>query len=190
MESMKEFSKKYGFNVHSQNGEDGIISEVLKRINLKKGIAVEFGGADGFYCSNTAMLRSRGWEVFMYDLEGNDYVEAKKITPDNVNELPDADVLSIDIDGNDYWIWMAYDKSPEVVVVEINSSFSPDENHVSQEKGASYKAMLLLGISKGYFLLCHTGNLVFVKNEYRELFPEVVGDGVSNSNEYFKTDWL
>src|SRR5688572_15638091 len=99
---MVSFSNKYGKNVHSQNGEDGIIAEVLKRINLKKGIAVEFGGADGVWCSNTAHLRDQGWEVYMYDRVATKHVEAKMITEDNVNDLPDADVLSIDIDGNDY----------------------------------------------------------------------------------------
>jgi hypothetical protein len=187
---MVDFVKKYAKNVHSQNGEDGIIAEVLNRIKLKKGIAVEFGGADGVWCSNTAHLRDQGWKVFMYDRSANQYVESKMITCENVNDLPDADVMSIDIDGNDYWIWQAYDKEPEIVIIEINSSIKPEVNHVSEEKGASYSAMVLLGMSKGYFLLCHTGNLVFVKEEYKELFPEIAADPITEPYAYFKTDWL
>jgi hypothetical protein len=47
-----------------------------------------------------------------------------------------------------------------------------------------------LGISKGYFLLAHHGNCIFVHNVYRELFPEIVADGVENSADYFSTAWL
>jgi hypothetical protein len=50
--------------------------------------------------------------------------------------------------------------------------------------------MVKLAIEKGYFLLAHTGNLVFVDKQYRKLFPEVKGDGVKNFHEYFKCDWL
>lgn len=186
---MVEFSKKYGFNHYSQNGEDGILQEVLSRLDFKTGVAVEFGAADGFFCSNTAALREIGWKVYMYDLETKGRVEKRMITPENVNDLPSCDVLSIDIDGNDYFVWKAYDESPAVVIIEVNSSMPPEVDHVSEEKGASYKAMLTLGIDKGYFLLCHTGNMVFVHNDYRELFPEVIGDGY-DSAFYFKTDWL
>jgi hypothetical protein len=41
------------------------------------------------------------------------------------------------------------------------------------DKGASYRAMVELGLSKGYFLLCHTGNLVFILMKHLKLFPEV-----------------
>ena len=66
---MKIFVTKYSKDIHSQNGEDGIIKEVLRRLKIKKGVAVEFGGADGFYCSNTAALRDKGWTVYMYDVK-------------------------------------------------------------------------------------------------------------------------
>jgi hypothetical protein len=189
--TMKEFAKSYGFNVHSQNGEDGIIQECLTRIGLGKGVAVEFGGADGFFCSNTAILRKFGWVVHMYDLEPNSHVEMLAITPENVNELPKCDVLSIDIDGNDYAVWREYEGKPAIVVIEINSSYKPGVYIISDPaEGTTYTPMVELGLSKGYFLLCHTGNLIFIDRKYKELFPEVVKDGLQNSEEYFKTDWL
>jgi hypothetical protein len=173
MGKMLEFIKKYGWNKYSQNGEDGIIQEVISRLGLKKGVAVEFGGADGFFCSNTAALREIGWKVWMYDIEPRaTRVEKKAITESNVNELPESDILSIDIDGNDYFVWAAYDSKPDVVIIEVNSSIPPHENHVSSERGASYKAMLTLGELKGYFLLCHTGNMVFILNKHKDKVPD------------------
>jgi hypothetical protein len=190
--TMLDFTKKYGSNVYSQNGEDGIVTEVLKRLKMGKGVAVEFGGADGFFCSNTAFLRDAGWgNVFMYDLQATKYVEQRTITPENVNELPKCDVLSIDIDGNDYAVWREYEGKPAIVVIEINSSYKPGKYIISDPaEGTSYTPMVELGLSKGYFLLCHTGNLVFVDNKYRKLFPEVVKDGLQNPEDYFKNDWL
>lgn len=165
---------KYASNYYSQNGEDGIIQEIITRLGFVGGVAVEFGGADGYFCSNTAALRDIGWKVYMYDLDnrGNPRVEKKAINENNVNELPPCDILSIDIDGNDYFVWSAYDGKPDVVIIEINSSFPPDVNHVSLEKGASYRAMKALGEHKGYFLLCHTGNMVFILNEHKDKFSE------------------
>lgn len=168
---MTEFIKKYGCNVYSQNGEDGIIEEVVKRV--KGSVAVEFGAADGYYCSNTAVLRACGWKVYMYDLhELPGLVEFKQITPENVNELPECDLLSIDIDGNDYAVWKAYKGKPKVVIIEINSSLNPDVHHFSLDHGSSFVTMNELAESKGYFLLCHTGNCIYVLNEYKSLFPD------------------
>lgn len=184
---MIEFAKKYGFNTFSQNGEDGIIAECLKRLKIASGVAVEFGAADGFFCSNTQNLK--GWKKHMYDLVSNRDVQAREITPANVNELPACDLLSIDIDGEDYRVWKAYNEKPALVIIEINSSRAPSESFIC-DQGTSYKPMVELGIEKGYFLLCHTGNLIFIDIKYRGLFPEVKGDGLSNADEYFNRAWL
>lgn len=194
---MKSFYEKYKENGHSQNGEWGILRECIKRIGYKSSlkannVAVEFGGADGIYCSNTAdiSLTFRGWLRHLYDINPSGFgVEQKEITPENVNELPPCNILSIDIDGNDYTVWKAYTWMPDIVIIEINSSLPPMEEHFSKEKGTSYITMLLMGRIKDYFLLCHTGNMIFVRNELRNLFPEIVGDGITNYQDYFKTDW-
>jgi hypothetical protein len=187
---MLTFAIKYGKNVYSQQGEDGIINEILLRLKLWNGTCVEFGGHDGYFCSNTRKLIDDGWKGFMYDMHpGSPDVICKTITVDNVNDLPQCEVLSIDTDGPDYEIWSAYKGKPHVVIVEINSGLPPMEEHFSRDKGASYISMLRLGISKGYFLVCHTGNLIFVKNEHRQLFPEILGDGIENHKKYFNTNW-
>jgi hypothetical protein len=200
---MKTFYDKYKESGHSQNGEWGVINECLKRLGYVPSTgknhykAVEFGACDGLYCSNTAdiPLTYRGWERILYDLNptGIEVIQMA-VTPENVNIVvpEDANVLSIDIDGNDYNVWKAYNGKPDIVIVEINSSINPKSfGPVSDPNtGTSYHAMVDLGIKKGYFLLCHTGNLIFIRNEHRDKFPEIVGDGILNYEEYFKTDWL
>lgn len=188
---MLDFAKRYGCNIHSQFGEDGIIDEILKRLKLNHGVAVEFGAPTKSYCSNTFNLDNL-WQKYFFDIDPAETgIIKKEITPANVNELPKCDLLSIDIDGNDYNVWFAYKGKPKVVIIEINSSIQPTENlPVSDLKGGTcYKQMLMLGISKGYFLVCHTGNMIFVLNEYKDLFPEVIGDGF-NHEIYFNTSHL
>lgn len=185
---MLDFVKKYSKNIHSQNGEDGIIEECIKRMDLF-GIAVEFGGADGRFCSNTANLKDKGWSVYMYDINpSSESVEKKEITPENVNELPKCNVLSIDIDGNDYEVWKAYKDKPAIVVIEINSSLNPDNDFFDSHEGTNFSKMWRLGQDKGYFLLCHTGNLIFVDLKYRELFPEIYL--IVDTEHFFNRSWL
>lgn len=155
--------------IYSQNGEEGILIEIFERIGIDKGKCCEFGSADGYWCSNTRYFVDNGWEGLFYDAIHGDY-----ITPGNVNEkVPqELDLLSIDIDGNDYDVWKAYTGDAKVVVIEINSGFPEDVEHKSLKEGTSFKTMNGLAKEKGYHLVYHTGNCIYVKNEYKNLFPE------------------
>ena len=174
---------KFGYNKYSQNSEDGIIEEVLKRLKLKGGEAVEFGAPTQQYCSNTYNL-PKGWNKYYYDIDPQEPGVIKAaITPENVNEVIGAcDVLSIDIDGNDYAVWKAYNYQPALVIIEINSSISPNVDHFSIKNGCGFKTMNTLAAEKGYFLLCHTGNMLFCLNKYKKLFPD--------ADETFNPSWL
>lgn len=177
------FVEKYSKNITSQNGENGIIEEVLKRIGKSVGIAVEFGAPDQTYCSNIHFLKEKGWVCRFFNDRASQGVEERYITPSNVNELPLCNVLSIDIDGNDFNVWKAYNARPAIVVIEINSSLDPDVEFFHPEKGASFCTMNKLAEEKGYFLLCHTGNCIYVLNEYKHLFPEI-------KEKEFNKSWL
>lgn len=206
------FHKKYQANEFSQNGEDGILKEVLHRLGISTGLVVEFGAHDGQFCSNSRALILQGWEAFLIEgdpglsaqcsklYEKRDDVEVfcEMIGPNNVNHIipPKCDVLSIDVDGIDYWIWDAYTGDAKVVIIEINSSLKPLE-HMAGDKdlGSSYAAMWRLGITKGYFLLCHCGNMIFVKLEYISLFPELTNafgrtfHPIQDIQLFFNTSW-
>lgn len=201
---MLEFYNKYAKDhKFSQNGEEGLLIECLKRMEIENGHAVEIGANDGRWCSNTALLIEAGWSAHLVEKDFEQYEKAVhnwkgredvKITcslvdADNVNAFVDetCDVFSSDTDGSDYEIFEGLKVKPKVVIVEIDSSVHPDEN---KESGPYYKPMVKLGISKGCFLLVHTGNLIFVDNKYRNLFPEIKGNGLKNSDKYFRTDWL
>lgn len=194
MKDLLDFKK----NVHSQNGEDGVIEEVLNRLNIKVGTFCEFGAWDGKHLSNTYKLVQEGWsgvyiegdkEKFNSLLETaklhhpnivpiNKFVETNgENTLDNIlaeTFLPkDFDLLSIDIDSFDYQVWDSFKNySPKIVIIEINSGVRPPQEQIHTvisgrvvHQGSSYVSTLKLGEQKGYFHVCHTGNMIFVRND-------------------------
>jgi hypothetical protein len=214
---MLSFLHKYAKNYnHSQNGEEGVLLECWRRLlgvertiplwMAEEGRAVEIGGNDGLYCSNTALAAEHGWETLFVEADyslyqkcaqnwaGRHHVRSQccRVDGKNINAFVDdrCDLLSLDTDGSDYLIFDGLKAKPKIVIAEIDSGLSPDFASFNSDGAANYFAMTLLGITKGYFLFCHTGNLVMIANEYRHLFPEIEGDGLSNSELYFKRDWL
>ena len=196
----------YGYKVYSQNDEDGIIQEIFRRIGTTNKRFIEFGVQNGLE-SNCHYLLFKGWSGLW--IEGSpDYVteihdrfrpviksgqlKVKNafITRDNINELftsegftGEIDLLSIDVDGNDYYVWQAVKAvNPRVVVIEYNGKFPPDMNwkqaynsqHIwdySDWQGASLKAYELLGREKGYQLVGTNFNGVnafFVRQDLAE----------------------
>lgn len=189
--------KNYGKKIFSQTIEDGIIEGIFENIGTTNKYFVEFGAWDGTYLSNTANLRiNGGWEGLL--LEGNksradmyDYVTHAFVTAENINQLfednnvpSEFDLLSIDLDGNDYWVWKAIDENkfkPRVVVVEYNCNFhdqteskaikyTPDMDSTVPSiyyYGATIPAFYKLGLLKGYTLVYRVNlhNLFFVRTE-------------------------
>lgn len=139
---------------NSQYGEDGILDEIFRRLNIKTGWFVEFGASDGIFCNNTSGLVKKGWKgiyiegdvVKFQELEKNmrkhkdiicicKYISLEKgysinETLANTDIPKDFDLFNIDIDGNDYWVWESLIYIPKVVVIEYNSNFNPDESKV------------------------------------------------------------
>jgi hypothetical protein len=207
---------RFGYKVFSQNDEDGIIAEIFKRIGTTNKIFVEFGVQNGLE-SNGHFLLHKGWRGLWiegskrYCNQIKHYFErpiAIKqlfiqnvfITRENIDALikdnilqlhpgveKAIDCLSIDIDGNDYWIWEAIKCiKPRVVVIEYNAKFPPDfewimpynPDHIwdlSDNQGASLKSLELLGEKLGYQLVATNIagiNAFFVqKEEVKDLFP-------------------
>lgn len=167
----------------SQQGEAGIINEALRRMNIPHGTSVEFGAPTREYCSNTLHLEAKGWICYFFDENPSDpFVIKQRITPENINKLPACQVMSIDCDGPDYDLWAVYNGKPDIVVIEINSSLDPDTDFYTPEKGCNFSRMNRLAVMKGYFLLAHTGNVVYILNKWRELFPD--------ADRTFNRKWL
>lgn len=187
--------------VYSQQGEDGIIEAIFEKIGTTNNYFVEFGVGPpykggrklkveehGLEC-NTRYLQEKGWSGLL--MNGKGYpefnVKAEFITAENINDLfakyevPKVfDLLSIDIDFNDFYVWKAISGyEPRVVVIEYNSAFPPTESKVVQYNakrmwdytnyfGASFLALVKLGKSKGYTCVgCDKKgvNMFFVKDE-------------------------
>lgn len=172
-----------GENVFSQFGEDGMIQHLLDRIGIKHHRCGEVGAADGLFLSNTAHLwRHHGWlavlaergpeweEKLLSNVDGFDVeVWMGPVTPDNINDIfhGDFDVLSIDVDGDDYFLFEALTGAPRIVVIEINHSIpwwmNVKPSAPSGRLGSSASAMVELAAAKGYVLVGATGcNLFFV----------------------------
>lgn len=113
-------------SVFSQGGQDGVLWAIFGQIGDGGKSFVEFGARDGVDCSNTANLRiNHGWHGELWDAEPlSGIVNKKYITKTSINRYIkhylDIDYLSIDIDGNDYWIWESLKNKPRVVTIEYN----------------------------------------------------------------------
>lgn len=181
---------------YSQNGEWGILREVFRRLKIKKGVSCEFGAADGSFCSNTRNLINQGWSGYLIEADQAGYLIMKNdtslnaivihsmVTPENVNQIVplNTNLLSIDVDGSDYEIWEAHTGAPDVVVIEINSGKNPDEDFYHPRFGANFSIMNKLAENKNYFLLCHTGNCIYVHSKHKHLFRD--------ADTTFNDSWL
>ena len=176
--------------VYSQNGEDGVIEAIFARLGTTNKYFVEFGCEDGTEC-NSAYLLDQAWTGLMMDGAGvcnNPKATIRKefVTAENINWLfhkygvpPEFDLLSIDIDGNDFWVWREIVVRPRVVVIEYNASVPPDVRvtivydpmfcfNGTDYFGASLLALKELGQRKGYTLVyCERAgvNAFFVADE-------------------------
>jgi hypothetical protein len=193
---------KYGKKVYSQNDEDGIIEYLFCCIGSTNRFFVEIGVSppwrlgrrldihgSGLEC-NCRLLTERGWKGIMID--GKQYppsfdVKSEFVTAENINPIlskyrvpHEFDLFSLDVDGNDYWIWKALRYAPRVVVIEYNPSLAAGEsktikydpqfswarNGCTKYYGASLLALKKLGDQKGYTLVYANGvNAFFVKSD-------------------------
>ena len=196
------------FQVFSQNGEDGILLGILSKLAGVSKRFVEIGVEDGLECNSAVLGFVLGWDGVMVEgdrlraaaarrmaarmLVGRvNRVEVRQafVTAENVDDLVGAGelgVLSIDVDGMDYWLWKAIQgTAAQVVVMEYNASmgreravtvpydagFSAMKAHASgYYHGASLAALEKLGRTKGYSLVAVDSagvNAFFVHNRVR-----------------------
>ncbi|MFN2460685.1 MAG: hypothetical protein ABR591_08365 [Candidatus Velthaea sp.] len=192
----------YERRVCSQNGEDGILQEIFRRIGTGRRFFVEFGVEDGRECNAAHLARNCDWSGVMIEGDAAQYArlndnyrpfpavrrEHAFLTSENIDGvfrrcgIPlEFDLLSIDIDGNDYWMWEALAAfRPRVVVIEYNATRPPPERWVMRYNaehrwardgymGASLASLEALGARLGYALLGTDENGVnafFVREDF------------------------
>jgi hypothetical protein len=208
----------YAANVYSQFGEDGILQRILELVPDRNGWCVEFGAWDGLQWSNCAnLIRNHGYDGVLIEADrarfeqlAANYRNVPGTTTlracvgfapdDNLDTLladvdmpEDPDVVSIDIDGNDYHVWAAIRLRPKIVCIEFNPTVP---NHIdfvqsadpSVRQGCGVRSLVELGKQKGYELACCTEvNALFVD---ARLFPRL---GIAdNSVESLRGDrgWI
>ncbi len=205
-----------GYRIYSQFDEDGIFVFLFAVIGAYNKTFIDIGAGDGINsnCANLAI--NFGWHGLFIDgnpvsiQHGRDFYQAHPdttlfppkfihamVTRANINQLitdsgfsGEVDLLSIDIDGNDYWIWDALTCiKPRVVCIETHIEFGQrnivvpyDENYVypgvhPDYHGASPVAMVKLARRKGYRLVgsnMYGFNTIYVRSDLvPDLIPEV-----------------
>tara|TARA_Y100000310_G_scaffold163309_1_gene163163 strand:- start:13060 stop:13704 length:645 start_codon:yes stop_codon:yes gene_type:complete len=186
-------------NVHSQNGEDGILEKLFEVLNITSGYVAEVGAHDGIEISNTYNVFKNNKNFIPILIEGDPkrvarlennlahisekhvvtrYIDIDENRLDNIFDSLDLpslhenfQFLSIDIDGNDYGVWKTLiNYRPKIILIEADSFALPEIVKCDIVTGASAAALVMLGQQKGYELITHCGNVFFV---VKELFDKL-----------------
>jgi hypothetical protein len=216
-----------GFKVHSQFEEDGILLYIFSVIGTTNKRVVEICAGDGSECMAANLILNHGWEGLLFDGDKNsvdggiNFYSANKstflhppvfinawLTRENVNHLieengfrNEIDLLSLDIDGNDYHIMEAINViKPRVIICETHNvipgnlaltiPYEPDFNKTNDLHpdfmGASLLAMKKLLNKKGYRLVGshkYGFNVIFMLNEVgKDFFPEVSVESIHDNS--------
>jgi hypothetical protein len=207
-----------GFRCFSQNDEDGVLLHIFSLIGTTNKKAVEICAGDCVECNTANLIINHGWMGLLFDGDEQNIARGERfysrcrdtffyppylvqawITAENVNDLVanrgfsgDIDLLSLDLDGMDYWVWKALTcVRPRVVLLEFNArwgphrsvtlpyqaDFRPNWDRHPWCQGASLAAFVKLGRERGYRLVgTHRRgvNAVFLRSDIGvEHFPEV-----------------
>jgi hypothetical protein len=198
--------ENYSFSIFSQFNEDGIVQFIIENLNIKNRSFIEIGVENYEEANTRFLLENNCWNGLIIDSskENINYVKKQNyywkynlrvsdnfVTKENINEIilnnsfsGNIGLLSIDIDGNDYWVWDAISSiNPDVLIIEYNSLFGSEksltlkyeQNFVRPNRGiyrclygASLKALTNLSEKKGYSLVAvnsNGNNAFYVRNE-------------------------
>ncbi len=199
----------------SPNGllEEGVIEHLFSLLPTQTGYCIEIGAGNGTDFSLTRRLvQERGWGALLVEAcpklslalrekhAANEKVRiiGEAIEPDQIkgyfqtHGVPrEPDLLCIDIDGMDYYVWEALgDYRPSIVCIEYNASYPPPHEFVATYRtgfrwsgddhfGASIQSLVNLGKQKGYELvhvMSHGDNLFFVREEWLAKLPVTKND--------------
>jgi hypothetical protein len=207
-------------NVYSQNGEDGVIAEIIRRVGLSPAWTCDVGAWDGRYGSNCYALVKRGWPCLMIEADPRKFEHLERLArssnglirpllahvdhlggPNALDALIERaalpgkiELVSIDIDSVDYYVWQSLSHRPAMVVIEITSSTPPGESYIfgtdpGSKRLTTFTAMLELARRKQYTLACHTGNMIFVRDEDASQLG-LSTEEIAHPEIMFQRDWI
>lgn len=171
---------------YAQFDEEETLDKLFGEIGTTNKFFVEIGCHELPLISNTCYLKEQGWVGHWIDKEAHPAIIKEGVDAENINEIlkkynvPEKpDLISIDIDGMDYWIWKAMTYKPRVVIIEYNPNrkegvweYDPDYAIGKEpipgfytEYGATKESLVELGKAKGYKLYhFNSDNLFFYEN--------------------------
>jgi len=185
---------QYRKNVTSENGEDGILEHIFKTLGVGQGFCVDIGACDGKKWSNSYnLIANLGWQGLLIESDKEAFAQLTDTYKNNkqaqcihttaslailenlllkYNVPKKFDLMTIDVEGNDYHLFKALKSyTPSIVVVDFNPSIGNDirfvqENSPQAHYGASLRSLTELAASKGYTLAAVTDwNAIFIRND-------------------------
>lgn len=191
-----------GKDAYSQNGEGIYLEYIFEKIGTQYKKFYDIGGGDGFYLSNTKHLANLGWDGVVLDRENGIDINVENVL-EHIED--DFDLLSIDIDGNDYWVIQKIltEHKPRVIISEFNPAFT-DSRAIEYNKrhvwggddyyGFSFDAGLKLADKHGYKVIGQIGNMNMIMVNQNILGNIVIPEFCYNVTEYFtkseRKDWI
>ena len=164
-----DWLKGKGRNDYSQFGEDGLVEAALHRLGESNRFCFELGASDGRFLSNTLRLRELGWSALLIESDDARYRKLELLASDKVRTVHatathenfnsllagvphNCDFGSIDIDGQDYWLFDVMEIRPRVLVVEYSPYRKGDHTPArgAEDGQASLRPIVELGKAKGY----------------------------------------
>jgi hypothetical protein len=191
---IKEIKNQPRYPGFCQNGESDILKYIFNNIGLTNKFLVDIGAWDGTHLSNTKAFMDTGWNGLLVDAKDFPGVFHSFVTVENITEIltsnnvpKEFDLLSLDIDGNDYWILkkILQDYRPRVIVSEYNSEHPLSESKTIEYDpkfafdatdyyGYTYGAGLKLAKEFGYTVVYQISdtNLFYLRNDIVNEEPE------------------
>ena len=192
---IKDICKVKLWKKYSQNSEEAYLEFILKNIGVTNKHFVDLGAWDGVHLSNTKFLSEQGWSGLLVDGKDFDGVVKSFITKENIlrtlkehNTPEEFDLLSIDLDGNDWWILdkLLSEYKPRLIISEFNAEHPLHESktieynpnfcfdNFSDYYGYTYGAGEKLAQKHGYTIIFQNSdlNLYYLRNDLVNETPE------------------
>lgn len=194
-----------GQDAYSQNCEGILLEYIFHVIGEDTRTFIDIGGGDGFYLSNTRHLKNIGWAGMVLDRENSMEVDCQNIVSYIEAIFDNPDLISIDTDGNDYWLLqtiLEHDFRPRVIIAEFNAMYTDSRTIAYNPKhvwegdsyyGFTFEAGQKLAERFGYVVIGQVAdmNMIMVR---KDLVKVPIPSVTYKQNDFFhrssRQDWI